>query len=90
MEMKTLKDLRQGHGITQEELADMFGVTSRTIQNMEKDSSNIKDNLLRKYLIAFDVSYDEIFLGREYEKIVFDKKRKKQIILKLQRDKQEA
>lgn len=88
MEMKTLKDLRQGHGLTQEELADMFGVTSRTIQNMEKDSSNIKDNLLKKYLIAFGVSYDEIFLGKEYEKNVFDKKRKQQIVLKLKRNKQ--
>ncbi|EGO5059737.1 helix-turn-helix transcriptional regulator, partial [Enterococcus faecalis] len=48
--MKTLKELRVEYGLTQEELADLFKVTSRTIQNMEKDSSNIKDSLLKKYM----------------------------------------
>ena len=51
--MKTLKELRVEYGLTQEELADLFKVTSRTIQNMEKDSSNIKDSLLKKYMDAF-------------------------------------
>ncbi|WP_208773725.1 helix-turn-helix domain-containing protein [Enterococcus faecalis] len=61
--MKTLKELRVEYGLTQEELADLFKVTSRTIQNMEKDSSNIKDSLLKKYMDAFAVKYDDIFLG---------------------------
>lgn len=82
--MKTLKDLRASCNLTQEELAEMFEVTSRTIQNMEKDSTNIKDSLLKKYMTAFSVSYDEIFLGREYEIFEFDKARKMKIKEKLQ------
>lgn len=78
--MKTLKELRTGSGLTQEELAKLFSVTSRTIQNMEKDSSNIRDGLLKKYLDAFDVKYDEIFLGDEYEIFVYTEKKKKTVL----------
>lgn len=85
--METLKDLRLRHGLTQEETAEMFGVTSRTIQNMEKDSSNIKDSLLKKYMTAFNVSYDQIFLGKEYEIFVFNKERKQQILSNLEKQK---
>jgi len=79
--MKTLKELRVMHSLTQEELADLFEVTSRTIQNMEKDSSNIKDSLLRKYMVAFSAGYDEIFLGNEYENFVHEQDKKNSIIL---------
>ncbi len=43
--MKTLKELRTDYGLTQKELGDLFKVSSRTIQNMEKDSTNIKDSV---------------------------------------------
>lgn len=82
--MQTLKGLRTSYGFTQEELANMFGVTSRTIQNMEKDSTNIRDSLLKKYMVAFDVSYDDIFLGKEYEIFEFYNKRKKIVLKRLQ------
>lgn len=59
--MRTLKELRIANGLTQIEVAQLFKVSSRTIQNMEKDSSNIKDRLLSKYIIAFQVSYNDIF-----------------------------
>lgn len=81
--MYTLKDLRNISGLKQDELAEMFGVSTRTIQNMEKDSSNIKDNLVQKYLAAFDISYDDIFLGNKYEKNVFYKNKRKAIIYNL-------
>ncbi|WP_413782872.1 helix-turn-helix transcriptional regulator, partial [Enterococcus faecalis] len=81
LDMKTLKELRVEYGLTQEELADLFKVTSRTIQNMEKDSSNIKDSLLKKYMDAFAVKYDDIFLGNEYENFVHLEEKKKSIIL---------
>lgn len=89
MEMETLEDLRKGHGLTQGELAGLFGVSDRTIYNLEKDSSNIRDSLLQKYMAAFEVSYDEIFLGTEYEKNVFEEKRMHKIVSNL-KDKQEA
>ncbi|AZB66693.1 DNA-binding protein [Staphylococcus phage phiSP119-1] len=79
--MKTLKELRTDYGLTQEELGDLFSVSSRTIQNMEKDSTNIKDSLLSKYMRAFNVKYDDIFLGNEYENFVFMNNKKQSIIL---------
>jgi len=81
--MKTLKELRVSVGLKQEELADLFGVSSRTIQNMERDSSNIKDSLLSKYLKAFEINYDQIFLGREYEIFEFEKRKKEKIMYNL-------
>ncbi len=48
---------------------------------MEKDSTNIKDSLLSKYMSAFNVKYDDIFLGNEYENFVFTNDKKKSIIL---------
>lgn len=79
--IKTLKELRTDYGLTQEELGDLFSVSSRTIQNMEKDSTNIKDSLLSKYMSAFNVKYDDIFLGNEYENFVFMNNKKQSIIL---------
>lgn len=80
-DMKTLKELRNDYNMTQEELGELFNVSSRTIQNMEKDSTNIKDSLLSKYMDAFNVKYDDIFLGNEYENFVFMNNKKKSIIL---------
>ncbi|WEG74385.1 helix-turn-helix transcriptional regulator [Vagococcus intermedius] len=74
--MRTLRDLRQGLNLTQKELADFFEVSDRTIYQMEKDSSNIKDSLLKRYMMAFNISYDNIFLGSEYEIFVFEKRRR--------------
>lgn len=79
--MRTLKELRIANGLTQIEVAQLFKVSSRTIQNMEKDSSNIKDRLLSKYIIAFQVSYNDIFLGNEYENFVLREEKKKSIII---------
>ncbi|MBM0844815.1 XRE family transcriptional regulator [Staphylococcus saprophyticus] len=87
--MRTLKELRISNGLTQIELAQLFKVSSRTIQNMEKDSSNIKDSLLSKYLAAFQVSYDDIFLGNEYENFVLREKKKNSVIINY-KDKQEC
>ncbi|PTI80934.1 XRE family transcriptional regulator [Staphylococcus xylosus] len=87
--MRTLKELRIANGLTQIELAQLFKISPRTIQNMEKDSSNIKDSLLSKYLTAFQVSYDEIFLGNEYENFVLREEKKKSIIINY-KEKQEC
>ena len=40
--MKTLKELRTDYGLTQKELGDLFKVSSRTIQNMEKTLQTLK------------------------------------------------
>ncbi|NDR13263.1 XRE family transcriptional regulator, partial [Staphylococcus aureus] len=46
-----------------------------------KDSTNIYVSLLSKYMSAFNVKYDDIFLGNEYENFVFANDKKKSIIL---------
>lgn len=76
--MRTLKELRLSADLTQKELADLFGVHERTIFNVEKDSSNVKESLIKKYMSAFDVGYDDIFLDTEYEIFVLVENRKKQ------------
>ncbi|XRJ98147.1 helix-turn-helix transcriptional regulator [Latilactobacillus sakei] len=78
--MKTLKELRVEYGLTQDELAELFEVSSRTIQNLEKNSSHIKQTVLNKYIKAFNVGYDDIFLGNEYENFVFTNKKKEELI----------
>lgn len=91
--MKTLKEVRVENGITQKELANFFNVSDRTIYNVERDSSNIKDSLLAKYRKAFGLNYDEIFLGSEYEIFVFEEKNKNEIrtrIIKRLKTKQTA
>lgn len=77
--MKTLKEIRIENMLTQKELASFFGVSHRTIYNVESDSTNIKDSLLSKYIKAFSVKYDEIFLGSKYEIYVFEKGKKDKI-----------
>lgn len=78
--MITLKQLRLSRGISAKELSDAFDVDAQTIYNNEKDSSSIKDSLLSKYLNAFKVSYDDIFLGDKYEIFVFEKKAKEEVL----------
>lgn len=80
--MITLKQLRLSRGISAKELSGAFDVDAQTIYNNEKDSSNIKDSLLSKYLYAFNVGYDDIFLGDKYEIFVFEKKAKEEILLR--------
>lgn len=80
--MITLKQLRLSRGISAKELSDVFGVDTQTIYNNEKDSSNIKDSLLSKYLHAFNVGYDDIFLGNKYEIFVFEKETKEKVLSK--------
>lgn len=89
MGIKTLSELRKSMSLTQEELAKIFGVTSRTIQNMEKDSTNIRYELVKKYMNFFAVGYDEIFLGNEYEKNVLMNKKKKKALTNF-KEKQEV
>lgn len=73
--MQTLEDLRNQTGMSQAELAKVFGVSDRTIYSVEKDSSNISNALLEKYLVGFGVRYDDIFLGKKYVENVRKKER---------------
>ncbi|MEW6856406.1 XRE family transcriptional regulator [Streptococcus iniae] len=66
----TLEAMRINKGLTQQELADLFGVSPQTIARLEKDSSDIGYKLLKKYIDTFNVKFDDIFLGKKYENYV--------------------
>lgn len=62
----TLKQLRRLSGMSQEELGDAVGLTSRTIGTYEKDINALKNvsyAKLQEIAKALDISVDDIFLG---------------------------
>lgn len=63
---ETLRTLRERAGFTQKEVADLLGVTSNTINNWEKDSTNLKDHYTKQFMAIYKVGYDDIFLGKEH------------------------
>lgn len=73
----TLEAMRINKGLTQAELAEKFEVSSQTIARLEKDSSDIGYQLLKKYMFFFNVKFDDIFLGKKYENFVKKTKNKK-------------
>ena len=62
----TLKSLRVTVNLTQKEMASLIGISENSLGNLEKDSTNIKNWILDKYVEIFDISVDDIFLGKEY------------------------
>ncbi|WFB96945.1 helix-turn-helix transcriptional regulator [Lactococcus lactis] len=63
---ETLRTHRERAKLTQKEVAEMIGVTPNTINNWEKDSSNLKDFYTKKFMEVYKVTYDDIFLGKEH------------------------
>ena len=62
----SIKELRARKDITQEKLAELTGLTSKTIYNYEKDISNLRNasySNIKKLAKALDVKIDDIFLG---------------------------
>lgn len=72
----TLEAMRINKGLTQAELAEKFEVSSQTIARLEKDSSDIGYQLLKKYMFFFNVKFDDIFLGKKYENFVKTRNKK--------------
>lgn len=67
----TLKQLRMLQGMTQEELAQKSGITTRTIINYESDVSNLRNSAyktIEKLAVALNSKVDDIFLGSISEK----------------------
>ena len=59
--MKTkVKELRAEHGMTQQQLADMVGVCSRTIISIEKGQYNPSIMLAYRMAKVFGVSVEEL------------------------------
>lgn len=60
--MKTIRELRDGRGWTQLELAIKLGVTPLTIYNWESGKYEPSASKLRAIAQAFEVSMDDIAL----------------------------
>jgi putative transcriptional regulator len=58
-----LKDARTRRGITQEELAEMIGVTHTTVQRHESGRRGINTEMLHKYAAALGCRVSEITEG---------------------------
>ena len=55
-----IKELRQRHGFSQEELAEKTGLSLRTIQRIENGETEPRGDSLKRLSAAFGVSPDEI------------------------------
>jgi transcriptional regulator with XRE-family HTH domain len=60
--MRTIRELRQGRGWTQLELANRLGVTPSTVYNWERDKHPLSAAMLRQIARVFEVSMDDIVL----------------------------
>ncbi len=67
----TIGELRELTGLSQAKFAkEVMHVSPKTLWLYEQDSTNLPDDLILRYMYIFDVTFEEIFLGRKYEKIV--------------------
>ncbi|MDE1472319.1 helix-turn-helix domain-containing protein [Eubacterium limosum] len=63
---KTIRQLRENKGLTQEQLADRINVSIRTIQRFERDKHSSNMKTLEKIAIALEVPINDI-LDTKYE-----------------------
>jgi transcriptional regulator with XRE-family HTH domain len=70
---RCISEIREGAGFTQKELAEMLCISDKSLWNYENDSSNIPNSVLSKIMFLFGLTYDQIFLGKKYDYIVFKK-----------------
>jgi transcriptional regulator with XRE-family HTH domain len=60
-----IRGLRQGEGLTQEQLAQRLMVTRQAVSNWERGSNLPDIETLIRIATTFDVSLDRLILGRE-------------------------
>ena len=56
----TLKQLRTLHELTQEDMAKKLGVSISTWRNWEKHLTYPDSRYIKRIMVEFDISYDEI------------------------------
>ena len=60
-----LRELRKGKGLTQEQLAEMLGVSSQTISKWENEVTMPDIMLLTVIAGCFDITVDELYYGKK-------------------------
>jgi transcriptional regulator with XRE-family HTH domain len=63
--MLRIKELRRGRNQSQTELAQEIGVSLRTIQHWEAETSDVPSKKLRKIAQYYDVTIPYLFGGKE-------------------------
>ena len=61
----SLKALRVNTGLTAKEVADIVGIHQQTLLKYERDSIDIRVDLLAQLAELYHVSQDDIFLGKQ-------------------------
>ncbi|MFZ7338800.1 helix-turn-helix transcriptional regulator [Streptococcus suis] len=61
----SLKALRVNAGLTAKEVADMIGIHQQTLLKYERDSMDIRVDLLAQLAELYRVNQDDIFLGKQ-------------------------
>ncbi|HIH7900701.1 TPA: helix-turn-helix transcriptional regulator [Streptococcus suis] len=61
----SLKALRVNAGLTAKEVADMIGIHQQTLLKYERDSMDIRVDLLARLAELYRVNQDDIFLGKQ-------------------------
>ena len=61
---KNIAELRKSSGMTQEQLAEILGVSSQTVSKWENDTTMPDIMLLPTIAGSFDITVDELYGGR--------------------------
>lgn len=64
MQQNSLKGWREKEGLSKKLLADKLNLTIAKVEELEKDSSRISKETLERTLALFNITYDEIILGK--------------------------
>ena len=64
MQQNSLKGWREIEGLSKELLASKLNLTVSELGDLEKDSSRISKKKLERILALFNITYDEIILGK--------------------------
>nr|UKS68307.1 helix-turn-helix transcriptional regulator [Lactococcus garvieae] len=64
MQQNSLKGWREKEGLSKELLASELNLTVSELDDLEKDSSRISKKKLERILALFNITYDEIILGK--------------------------
>jgi len=62
-----IKDIRNGKGVTQEQLSENVGINPKYLSSIERGKENPTLNILLKLTQSLDVNLDELFSNIEVE-----------------------
>ena len=68
MKIKTLKQLREERGLTQEEASKLLGINKCYLSRLENKERNPSDGLKNKMAKIYQVSNTDIFLSSQLPK----------------------